>query len=213
MAGAAVGALEKFASRQRLPTTLPIMTSAVRRSGMPFWVVAAVIAIVCIAILRLPDLFVAQMVRNRPLTDAQSGWAYRLLVMAALAQAAYGGFALLRPERIRRDRERDPKVGRMTRGEVLSTVTRNAAFMLFLTIVYGLAAFIVTGERGGFWVFPLMALAQGGWYYRQVGQIERWLNFQPEVSRPERPPGAVPEIPPDYCPPLARGLGSPHHPR
>jgi hypothetical protein len=185
------------------------MASNVQRSGTPFLVVAAVIAIICIAILRLPDLFVAQMARNRPFTDAQAGWAYRLLVMAALAQAAYAGFVLLRPERIRRDREKDAKVGRMPRVEVLATVTRNAAFMLLLTIVYGIAAFVVTGERGGFWVFPLIALAQGGWYYRQVGQIERWLNFQPEVASPEPPPGAVPEIPPDYCPPLARGLSSP----
>jgi hypothetical protein len=185
------------------------MTPEVHRSRTPFWVAAAVIAIVCLAILRLPDLFVAQMARNRPFTDAQAGWAYRLLVAAALAQAAYGGFALLRPERVRRDRDEDPKVGRMSRQEVLATVTRNAAFMVFLTIVYGVAAFVVTGERGGFWVFPLVALAQGAWYYRQVGQIGNWLNFQPEVAHAEPAAGAVPEVPPDYSPPLARGLGPP----
>jgi hypothetical protein len=78
-----------------------------------------------------------------------------------------------------------------------------------LMAAFGVAAFVVTGERGGFWVFPLVALAQGAWYYRQVGQIGNWLNFQPEVAPAEPAAGAVPEVPPDYSPPLARGLGPP----
>jgi hypothetical protein len=77
--------------------------------------------------------------------------------------------------------------------------------MIFLTFVYGLAAFLVTGQRGGYWLFAVLFLAQGAWYYRQVGDIGRWLEFQPEVVT--RPSSAVwIREPDDYCPPLARSL-------
>jgi hypothetical protein len=77
--------------------------------------------------------------------------------------------------------------------------------MVFLTFVYGLAAFLVTGQRGGYWLFAVLFIAQAAWYYRQVGDIGRWLGFQPEVVA--QPSSAVwVREPGDYCPPLARSL-------
>jgi hypothetical protein len=176
------------------------------RRRTPFIVVAVIALIVCVAILRLPDSFVVQMERNGPFTSSQAGWAYRLLAFAAIAQALYGGFVLLRVDRIRIARIEDPKVAAYPRERLLSNVARTAAAQVFFTLVYGVAAFIVTGQRGGFWLFPLIAIAQGGWYFRQVGVISHWLGFQPEEVGPA--PTRLPwdREPPDYCPPLARGL-------
>jgi hypothetical protein len=51
----------------------------------------------------------------------------------------------------------------------------------------------------------MLFLAQAAWYYRQVGDIGRWLGFQPEVVA--QPSSAVwIREPDDYCPPLARSL-------
>ena len=93
----------------------------------------------------------------------------------------------------------------MSRPRLLGSIARNAAGMIFLTFVYGLAAFLVTGQRGGYWLFAVLFLAQGASYYRQVGDIGRWLAFQPEVVA--QPSSAVwIREPDDYCPPLARSL-------
>lgn len=177
-----------------------------RRPTGPFLFSGAVVAVACVAMARLPDAFIAVFERSRPLNDAQGGWAYRFLVVASVAQAAYGGFVVLRVETIMRARAQAPKVGAMPRGRILITVARNAAFMVSLTLVYGLAAFWITGERGGFWLFPLLAIAQLAWYYRQVGQIASWLRFQPDVEGARGPAHVWQREPPDYCPPLARGL-------
>ena len=61
-------------------------------------------------------------------------------------------------------------------------------------------------QPAAFLVFPLLALLQIAWYFRQAGVIARWLAFQQEPA-PERP-AALPwsREPTDYCPPLARGL-------
>ncbi|MGH2693719.1 MAG: hypothetical protein ACRDJJ_02775 [Actinomycetota bacterium] len=182
------------------------MDATPRRPAGHFLFSGAVLAVVCVAMARLPESFIAVFERSRPLNDAQGGWAYRFLVAASVAQAAYGGFVVLRVETIRRARRQDPKIAAMPRDRILTTVARNAAFMVSLTLVYGLAAFWITGERGGFWLFPLLAIAQLAWYYRQVGQIASWLVFQPDVERTEGPAHVWPREPPDYCPPLARGL-------
>ncbi|MGH2746903.1 MAG: hypothetical protein ACRDKB_03130 [Actinomycetota bacterium] len=181
------------------------MAQQVIRRRTPFWVAAAVLLVVSLGVLRLPESFVAQIERNRPLSSSQAGWAYRLIAVAAVAQAAYGGFIFLRPEAIRRAREKDQKVAAMPRERVASLVARNAAFMVVLTLVYGLAALAITGERGGFWLFAVIAAAQGAWYYRQVGEIGQWLSFQPAVEALGRR-GEWRREPPDYCPPVARGL-------
>jgi hypothetical protein len=170
----------------------------------------AILLIVAVAMIQLPDSFVSQLERNRPLSTAQSGWAYRLMAIAAVAQAAYGGFVLLQIDRIRGARQTDAKVARMSRAGILASVENNAAAMTVLTLVYGLAAFGVTGERAGFWFFPLVQVAQAGWYYHQVGDIARWLSFQPESTVGE--PAGWKREPPDYCPPLARGLTEPDRP-
>ncbi|MDQ3645938.1 MAG: hypothetical protein M3345_03285 [Actinomycetota bacterium] len=175
---------------------------------VPFALAAAFSAIVCLAVVRIPDIFLGQIERSRPFTDAQAGWAFRLIALAALAQVLYGGFVVLRPETVARARTEHLKTKLMTRSRILTSVTRTAAGMMLLTLVYGLAALYVTAQRGGFWLFPAIEIAQGAWYYRQVGEIGRWLGFQPEVEVVEPREGAWNREPPDYCPPIARGLKS-----
>jgi hypothetical protein len=170
----------------------------------PFAFVLAVLMVLSVAVARLPESLVEQLQRNSPLTGTEAGWAYRLLAAVAVAQVL-GGFRILRIERVRKAQETDPEVARMSRSRLLGSTARNAAGMIFLTFVYGLAAFLVTGQRGGYWLFAVLFLAQGAWYYRQVGDIGRWLEFQPEVVA--RPSSAVwIREPDDYCPPLARSL-------
>lgn len=169
-------------------------------------VLLIVLAILCLAVLRLPDSFLSQLRTNKPLNDVQADWAYRLLVFVAIAQAFYGGFVVLQSERIRRARERDEKVGAMSREEIVVSITRNAAGMCGLTMIYGLAALGLTGQRGGFWIFPGLALVQAAWYYRQVGEVARWIGFQPAFMMKDAPKSDWDAGPPDYTPPIARGL-------
>lgn len=182
------------------------MQELLGRRTRPFAVFLVLIGIVCLAVLRLPDTFLALLDRNSPFTTAQTGWAYRLLAFAAVAQALYGGFVLLRPDHIEEARKKDPKLAARPRSQLVGIVARTAAAMTFFTVLYGLAAFGVSGQRGGFWLFPLLALAQGAWYFRQVGQIGSWMGFQPEAGSDAPPRGLWQREPPDYCPPLARGL-------
>ncbi len=94
----------------------------------------------------------------------------------------------------------------LPRDRIARSVSRNAAGITCLTIVYGVAIFLLTGLRGGYVPFPLLALAQGAWYFRQAGVVARWLAFQPEAV-PEPPaPEEWSREPDDYLPPLARGL-------
>ena len=171
----------------------------------PFAFVLAVLMVLSVAVARLPESLVEQLQRNSPVTGTEAGWVYRLLAAVAVAQVLYGGFRVLRVERVRKAQETDAKVARMSRPRLLGSIARNAAGMIFLTFGYGLAAFLVTGQRGGYWLFALLFLAQAAWYYRQVGDIGRWLGFQPEVVA--QPSSAVwIREPDDYCPPLARSL-------
>lgn len=172
----------------------------------PFAVVAAVLLIVCIAMARLPESLVELLDRNSPFTSTQKGWAYRLLAFAAIGQALYGGFMLLRPDRVERALQKDQKLARMSRAKVTSTIARTAATMLIFTLAYGIAAFVVTGQRGGFWLFPVVAIGQGLWYYREVGQIARWMGFRNEPEHLDATRGLWTREPADYCPPIARGL-------
>jgi hypothetical protein len=186
------------------------MRELVGRRVRPFGVLAALTLVICLGVIRLPDTFLALLERNSPFTSsAEMGWAYRLLAFAAVGQALYGGFVLLRPERVEAARGKDPKLARAPRSRVTEFVARTAASMTFLTLVYGLASLGVTGQRGGFWLFPVLALAQGAWYYRQVGEIAGWIGFQPEAMETEAPRGVWKREPVDYCPPLARGLLEP----
>lgn len=181
------------------------MKDITQRRWPPFAFVLAVLMVLSVAVARLPESLVEQLQRNSPLTGTEAGWAYRLLAAVAVAQVLYGGFRVLRVERVRKAQESNAKVARMSRPRLLGSIARNAAGMIFLTFVYGLAAFLVTGQRGGYWLFAVLFLAQAAWYYRQVGDIGRWLGFQPEVVA--QPSSAVwIREPDDYCPPLARSL-------
>lgn len=168
--------------------------------------VAVITVVVCIAVARLPDSLVELMQRKTPLSLAQVGWAYRLLAFAAVAQALYGGFVLLRPDHVQAARSKDPKLAAAPHARLIGIVARTAASMLLFTLIYGLAAFGVGGQRGGFWLFPVLVVAQGAWYYRQVGEVAKWVGFQPEPVTTEPGRGVWQREPADYCPPLVRGL-------
>ena len=160
------------------------MRAEPKRSPLPFLWSLGVLVVVSIAVARLPQTLVEQLRRNRAFDGSQSGWAYRLLILMAIVQAAYAGFVMLRADKVGAARSKDLKLARMSRGEVVGVVQRNAAGIPLLTLVYGLTAFVLTGERGGFWIFPLIVLLQLAWYYRQTGDIVTWLSFQPEFAAP-----------------------------
>lgn len=181
------------------------MTELYSRRRLPFAVAAAVVAIVSVAIVRLPESFVNSLERGRPLTSPQAGWAYRLLAFAAIAQALYGGFVVFRIEHVKQARDRDARVAAMTHQRVITSLSRNAAGTVLLTLLYGTASFVVTGQRGGYWLFPVICLLQGAWYFREIGRVARWLAFQPEAED-DGAPARWEREPPDYCPPLARAL-------
>lgn len=177
-----------------------------RRTRLPFVLALSFTGIVTLAVYRLTDAFVVQLRDNSPLSDEGAGWAYRLIVLISVVQALYAGWAVLRPERVRKAMAEEESVARLPRHAVAASVSRNAAGIASLTVIYGAAVFLLTGLRGGFLVFPLLTLLQIAWYFRQAGVIARWLSFQPEPA-PERPkPAAWSREPVDYCPPLARGL-------
>lgn len=128
----------------------------------------------------LPGEIFASLRDNRPLSDPNAGWAYRLVVLAAVGQALYVGLYLLRPERVQEARGKDARLGRMTRSELLHSVSRNAAALVGLTLVYGISAVLITGERSGYWPFLVLVLLQSAGFYRRVAGIEHWLAFEPE---------------------------------
>ncbi|HEV2757312.1 MAG TPA: hypothetical protein VG318_16225 [Actinomycetota bacterium] len=176
------------------------------RRRAPFLLFGAVGVLACIVVLALPESLVVQLERNRGLNSGQAGWAYRLLVLFALAGAVYSMFKVFTIESIQKDRARNEKTKAMSPERIVDSVAQNAAAIPLLNVVYGAASLLFTGQRGGFWLFPLIAVAQGAWHYRAVGEIARWLSLEPE---PEEEPDLSTEwkrVPPDYCPPLARGL-------
>ncbi|MEA2516329.1 MAG: hypothetical protein QOG16_167 [Actinomycetota bacterium] len=177
-----------------------------RRRG-PFVVLAALFVAVFIIVIAIPDSFLSLIARNTPLAGSQTGWAYRLLVFFALSQILYTSATVYRVDRIEKLREKDERFARLTKPQVVSSLARNAAALVFFTLVYGLASIFLTGQRGGFWLFPVMAIAQAAWYYREIGQIAAWDAFQPATSDVDPDRGAWSGGgPPDYIPPLTRGL-------
>lgn len=182
------------------------MEELLARRRLPFLGFGAVGLVACMVILSLPESLVAQMERNRALNSGQAGWAYRFLVLFALAAAAFSMFRAITVDAVKRSMERNEKARAMAPQRIVDSVSQNAAAIPLLTIVYGAASVIFTGQRGGFWLFPLIALGQGAWHYRSVGEIARWLEFQPEPEAEEEVSTEWKREPPDYCPPLARGL-------
>lgn len=157
----------------------------------PFAIAAAVTLVVAVAIFRLPEEFVANLRAGRPFSATQAGWIVRLLVLAAVTQAAYVGFAILRPEKVEAARERDGSLGAESPEGVARSVARNAALVPLLTLVYGASTVALTGERGTFWLFLVIALAQLAWYYRAAGEIAGWMSLQQHsaLEAQERAPG------------------------
>lgn len=185
----------------------PTVQELNERRWSPFVIVASILAIVSIAMARLPDSLVNTIERNRFLeSSSAAGWAYRLLAFFAVVQALYGGFFVLRIDLVKRSRAKDPKVAAMTRARVVTVLSRNAAGMVLLTLVYGLATFAVTGELGGFWLFPFLCVLQGAWYFREIGAVIRWLGFQPDTGIEVVPDALWKREPVDYTPPIARVL-------
>ena len=184
----------------------PTVQELNERRWPPFIVVASIVAIVSVAMARLPDSFVNNIERERFLSISSAGWAYRLLAFFAIVQALYGGFFVLRIDHVKQSRVEDPKVAAMTRARVVTVLSRNAAGMVILTFIYGLAAFGVTGELGGFWLFPFLCVLQGAWYFRELGAVIRWLGFQPDTAIEVVPEAVWQREPSDYSPPIARGL-------
>ena len=170
---------------------------------IPFAVAGCLLVIVSVALFRLPESLVAQMSRNRFLSEPQARWAFRLMLGAALGQAAFVGFFLLRIERLER---RLPAHAHAVPAEwLVGSLARSAAVMSLLTVLYGMAAFAVTGERGGYWAFVALTVGQLAWYFRQVGDVASWLRLQKQPAS-EHPAGTWHKEPDDYCPPLARGF-------
>lgn len=178
---------------------------AARRRG-PFIVAAGLILVICGAVISIPDSFLSQLEGDGPFTAVQAGWAYRLLAFFAIGQLVYAGYSIFRIERVSEARERDPRFAALSKPDVISSLARNAAALVVFTIVYGIASILITGQRGGFWLFPTLAIAQGAWYYREIGQIASWTALKSDPDRTTAQHGAWPRDPPDYCPPIARAL-------
>ncbi|MGI8773707.1 MAG: hypothetical protein ACR2KQ_01650 [Actinomycetota bacterium] len=158
------------------------MSQEPRRSLAPFLFSLGVSIAVAIVVALLPETVVDQLRRNRALDEAQAGWSYRLLAFMAIAQALYVGLAMLRGDNIGEVRSKDPKLARVSRSELVEIVHRNAAGLPLLTLVYGLTAFVLTGERAGFWLFLAIVLVQLAWYFKKSGEVAASLGFQPEFA-------------------------------
>ena len=178
---------------------------AARRRG-PFIVAAGVVLVVCSAVISIPDPFLAKLENDGPFTAAQAGWGYRLLAFFAVGQLVYAGYSIFRIEQVSQAREREPRFAALSKPDVISSLARNAAALVVFTIVYGIASILITGQLGGFWLFPTLAIAQGAWYYRELGQIASWTALETDPDRIVAQHGAWPRDPPDYCPPIARAL-------
>jgi hypothetical protein len=148
------------------------------RRRAPFSLAAAIVVVVSIAVARLPDTLMDVVQRHSVLNGGAAGWALRLLALAAAAQATYGAFGIFRPERVETAMRLQEDVAALSSQELVSTLSRTAALMVVLTVVYGLALVSLTGERGGFWLFVLLAGGQGAWYYRECGRIAAWLDLR-----------------------------------
>jgi hypothetical protein len=169
------------------------------RAREPFAAAAAALVVVSLAMFRLPESFVAVLERNALLQGSAASWAVRILAVVAFGQAAYAGGIVFRPERVAAALDSEPSLRSAGHARVARSLAWNAAGIAALTIVYGIAGFVVTGDRAYFWLFVLIGVAQIAWYYRFTGTIVAWLRFQPPQLGSDEPA-------PPYCPPLARGL-------
>lgn len=168
---------------------------------LPLAIFALTGVAVAIAVMNLPDSFVNALETRYGLNAAQAGWIYRLLAAAAIGQAAYGAFFVLTPARAATAIEPAQNAR-----PAMASFVRTAITMSALTLLYGVAALALTGHRGGFWLFVLLATAQTLWSYRALGEVAEALAHAP---RPPPLSKAWAEPAPRYVPPLARGVQSP----
>ncbi|MDQ3962360.1 MAG: hypothetical protein M3277_00350 [Actinomycetota bacterium] len=182
------------------------MEELLKRRVPPYAALIVFGIFLCVLVVQIPDTFLTQLERNRPLTDAQAGWAYRLIAFFAVVQIVYGGFSVFSIERVQAARAKYHTLASMTPESIVTSLARNAAAMVGLTLAYGLATIAITGLRGGFWLFPVLATAQAGWYYREIGQIARWRSFQPIPAERDPDRGAWKPPGPGHVPALARGM-------
>lgn len=181
------------------------MKAQVTRPWQPFALAIGLLVVVEIAVFQLPETLLEQIERNGPFTSAQAAWALRLLAFAATVQALFVGFRVLSVDRVAHALENEPKLGEMSKSQIAASLARAGAGVAMLTLVYGLSVLFIGGQRGDFWLFVTIAVAQLTWYFHQTGVITQWLEFQPEPT-PHRIRDVWRKEPPDYCPPLARGL-------
>ena len=176
-----------------------------RRTG-PFTVAGTIILVVSALVAGLPDSLLTQLMRDRILDGDQAGWAYRLLVLFALIEFVYGGYRVFRLEQASTSRIEDGRTAALSSERYISSLARTAALFVAFTVLYGLASIWLTGQRGGFWLFPLLAVAQLAWYYRSIGEIAVWEGRHRSVTPAHPGPEPWPRLLPGYCPPITRGL-------
>ena len=111
------------------------MTELASRRRAPFAFAAAALGVVTLAIFRLPESLVTQIENAGLLSLSGRGWAFRLLAFFAVMQALYVGYSVLRTERVKRARESDPRVARMTRHRIMRSLVRSAVGAVFLTMI------------------------------------------------------------------------------
>jgi hypothetical protein len=175
------------------------MSLSTRRTWRPFAYLAVVLGVTCIAVARLPESFVAVMRRGAVLSGAEADWALVLLLVAAVGQAAYGGFVVLHRSTLERIAARDPEFADLPGERAAAVVGRTAAAIGAVTLIYGGAHLLLTWQRGSFWAFAIVCAAQGAWYLREARVVGEWL-----LTRPAAAPKS--QADPPYCPPLARRL-------
>ena len=172
----------------------------------PAFILVGVIALVFgIAVSRLPDSFLTNIENASPLAVTQRLWLIRFLGLFASAQALYVGLSVLRIETVRQARMEE-RYAAMPFDKLVGALARNSAFAIWLTILYGFVGLALTGNRGSFWLFLVIALLQIAWYYRQTGEIARWLALQVAPDAVARSSEVWEREPDDYSPPLLRGM-------
>ncbi len=163
----------------------------------PFVVAATSGIIICLVVMAIPESLIVAWRTGRSLSDSQAGWAYGLLVLAATGQVFYSGYVTFGPSQAGKLRGTDPL------DSIARSLSRNAAIATMLTFVYGLAALRITGERGGFWLFPLLAVAQGAWLYRDVRELVERVGQKTEIEPAGEEGWSEPA---DFTPAIARGV-------
>lgn len=182
------------------------MDDLVARRRVPFIVLGTAVAIVTVVIYLLPEPFVLRLQEDALLADAAGTWALRILLLVAVGQALFGGYRVLRVERLA-TLEGERIASEPHRERPASTVAWVAAGLVVLTLLYWVATFTVTGLRADSWAFLAVLVVQALWYYRLAGDAARWLGEQ--VAPPDGLKAAWDRGDSDYTPPIARGLGPP----